>query len=606
MTLTDFGINATATGWPAPWGGAEIEDIPRMMREIAAVGATRVRIGAPWSWIVDKRDNYLWNNLPTAIEAAVDNGLKPLICFDRLPGGPKVEEFGELCQATAQMFGDVVDEWEIFNEVNSAGYFPGVDPLKYLGYLRAAYTALHEVQPDCTVVTAGLVAGCEDDPIPFLRRTCSPVTWYRKLYENGAKDLFDALGMHLYCADANSKLLPVSTDSIPFRHFEAVRALMVQYGDSAKKIWVTEWGCEHIRAGVNGQRDRVAAQIPIMQNYRDLGWLGPEFAFNIRDWKKKTDKKESSHFGMLWYDDWSRKPIYYVWQGYAQRGLIPAGQATAVMPTPDISVVVDPNLINVSAPASAVIPVPNVAVAELLPSGAAEAAMPVPDITYLTKPRRISAGAGGRNSTSNSTTISTSWTHTMAGGSAGHLLIVGFCVSYDAQWDWSNYDTLSVTSSIDGALTRLASRYTGSASFKNGSVHLFGLWNPSPGAHTITCTVAESSVLFTDFEQIMGNSAEYIGVGGINNATSEGSGAWTMSMDVASAVDNIAVCAAAFSNTYGTFSKNVIHTDGSSVPGNADYMVLGDAVATSTKVNFAVTSNRAYGAVGINLTKIAA
>ena len=112
----------------------------------------------------------------------------------------------------------------------------------YVRLLGGAYEAAHAADPNILVLTAGLspngvTNGHSADDLEYLK-------W---MYAAGLQGKFDVLGAH-----ANTQAPEVAAPlgslkdfphpSFYFRRVEQLRDLMVEHGDSAKRIWLTEWG----------------------------------------------------------------------------------------------------------------------------------------------------------------------------------------------------------------------------------------------------------------------------------------------------------------------------------------------------------------------------
>lgn len=140
---------------------------------------------------------------------------------------------------------------EVWNEVNLAREW-GNRPINaqqaadYVRLLGAAYTAAKKADPSVTVVTAGLSpTGWNDD-------TARPDdTYLQWLYDAGMKGKYDALGAHGPGFKAPPEVSPEEAASNPvygghrsftFRRIEDIRAIMERNGDSAKQVWVLEFG----------------------------------------------------------------------------------------------------------------------------------------------------------------------------------------------------------------------------------------------------------------------------------------------------------------------------------------------------------------------------
>ena len=136
---------------------------------------------------------------------------------------------------------------EIWNEPNLEREW-GKQPINaasaadYVRLLGGAYQAAHAADPDILVLSAGLspngeIYGHSADDLEFLK-------W---MYAAGLQGKFDVLGAH-----ANTQAPEVAAPlgslkdfphpSFYFRRVEQLRELMVEHGDGAKRIWLTEWG----------------------------------------------------------------------------------------------------------------------------------------------------------------------------------------------------------------------------------------------------------------------------------------------------------------------------------------------------------------------------
>jgi hypothetical protein len=136
---------------------------------------------------------------------------------------------------------------EIWNEPNLDREW-GNQPINqasaadYVRLLGGAYQAAHAADPNVVVLTAGLSpTGVTDS------HSADDLEYLKWLYAAGIQGKFDALGAH-----ANTQAPEVAVPfgslkdfphpSFYFRRVEQVRQVMVDNGDSAKPIWLLEWG----------------------------------------------------------------------------------------------------------------------------------------------------------------------------------------------------------------------------------------------------------------------------------------------------------------------------------------------------------------------------
>lgn len=126
---------------------------------------------------------------------------------------------------------DRIKYWEIWNEPDSSTYWATQDGLKsYCRLLKDTYTAIKEVAPDSNVLNGGLANG---------------MLSVNNLYDNGAKEYFDILNMHIFV----SPLIP-NAAQILNAYPKAAYKIMARKGDAHKKIWITEVGCPGVKRGL--------------------------------------------------------------------------------------------------------------------------------------------------------------------------------------------------------------------------------------------------------------------------------------------------------------------------------------------------------------------
>lgn len=119
---------------------------------------------------------------------------------------------------------------EVWNEPNLHWYWrPRPDVTRYTELQRHAYSAIKSVAPSMPVVSAGLNNQLRTDEY-----NVSMTDFARGIYANGGKDSMDALNFHPY---------PWGRKQLDFAEsFAAIRAVRDSNGDSAKPLWVTEFG----------------------------------------------------------------------------------------------------------------------------------------------------------------------------------------------------------------------------------------------------------------------------------------------------------------------------------------------------------------------------
>jgi hypothetical protein len=190
-------------------------------------------------------------------------GLKLLIRLDGIPPWAKlklgdapeaeytpvkVAEFADYCGAVATRYRGRIAAYEVWNEPNLAREWAGQppNPPGYVALLKACYLALKAADPQASVISAGMAPTGTDDPAVAMPDD----KFLRLMYEAGAAPYFDLLGVHAPGYMNPPERSPAETEADPelqarwitFRRTEDLRALMVEYGDGAKQVAITEMG----------------------------------------------------------------------------------------------------------------------------------------------------------------------------------------------------------------------------------------------------------------------------------------------------------------------------------------------------------------------------
>lgn len=211
---------------------------------LKAAGADSVRLDVSWGMLQPTGpttyDAWGTGFVDRVIAMANARGIKPLVMLWMTPGwangnaGDRVlptnpADYARVAQWSAARWNGKVVGWEVWNEPNSTSFMAGADPVAYTRLLKAAYPAFKAGSPSTPVITGGV--------------EYNDSGWLRRMYAAGAKGSFDAIATHPYMgvADADPALADDGT-MWTFTHAAAVHALMVEYGDGAKKLWFTEFG----------------------------------------------------------------------------------------------------------------------------------------------------------------------------------------------------------------------------------------------------------------------------------------------------------------------------------------------------------------------------
>ncbi len=298
-------------------------DRQRELDAMVATGARWIALDFDWNSIQgDGPDSFRWDrSTDTVVGEAHARGLRIIgtlaysppwarraQCADTshcLPTDP--DAYARFARAAAERYGPTsgdpalrnsVRVWQIWNEANHYPFVqPTVDVPGYTLMLRRAYAAIKLGDSGATVL-AGATAPAGDDPSG---RDVAPVTFLRGIYANGGGNSFDAFAHHPYS-------FPESPLTVaPWNAFGQTRDLhdvMVENGDSAKKVWGTEAGAG---TGTDAKAVSATRQSQLLREYY-TGWnhefrsfTGPLLWFTVRD--EGTDPASLyENFGILRHD----------------------------------------------------------------------------------------------------------------------------------------------------------------------------------------------------------------------------------------------------------------------------------------------------------------
>ncbi len=199
----------------------------------------------------------------------------------------------------AGRYKDKVKYWELWNEPDSYIYWEPQDGLvSYCALLKEVYGALKEIDPECKVLNGGLANGLAS---------------INRLYDNGAKDYFDILNIHIF----ESPLDAMGIKRV-IAYPKLAHKLMVRKGDGDKKIWVTEIGSPGVP---KGQKVKNWWAGPNPNEQEQASWVRMVYGELLKNpavekifWAFFRDTKEhwdngTDYFGIVRWD-FSRKPSF--------------------------------------------------------------------------------------------------------------------------------------------------------------------------------------------------------------------------------------------------------------------------------------------------------
>lgn len=170
-----------------------------------------------------------------------------------------LEEFAQFMGLVASRGQGKVAAYIIWNEPNLPREWDDRSPQPswYAKMLQAVNPAIKAADPNALVVAAGMATIGGDGCAAAISATStqaaftqafltagavSDLDFIRGMYQNGAKDYFDALGTHPYGFASPPEKDPCAVNGLAFRRVEQQRAVMAAQGDGEKPMWAIEFG----------------------------------------------------------------------------------------------------------------------------------------------------------------------------------------------------------------------------------------------------------------------------------------------------------------------------------------------------------------------------
>lgn len=246
----------------ALWWNITDGHIPEL-QYAAELGFGWVKQNIAWRDVEDQvKGEYNTYRPDRIVEEAEAEGLNLLVRLDRSPwwatpdgalleNGPPADyqNYGDFCSWMAKRFKGRIKAYQVWNEPNLDREWGGSPPSpeEYTELLKVCYTAIKEADPDAIVVSAGLA------PTGLYTELVMPDdVFLRRMYEAGAADYFDVLGLNApgYNAPPEISAEDVANPengygghrTFAFRHVEDMRDIMVEFGDAHKQVAILEMG----------------------------------------------------------------------------------------------------------------------------------------------------------------------------------------------------------------------------------------------------------------------------------------------------------------------------------------------------------------------------
>jgi hypothetical protein len=274
----------------------------QLLAKVKASGSPWVRVDMGWCSLEEagpgQYSQWYLDRLDSTVAAAQAQGLKLLINFGCTPawaGGVGYNSWptnpAQVTRITlwlAQRYKGRVAAWEIWNEPDCIGGCPNGSPEQFVKVLKAGYQGIKAGDRNATVVSGGISGNNAE--------------WISRMYAAGARGYFDALGVHPYQdPPTGAPDLPCENRIYRFTCLPLIHDQMVRYGDSAKPIWLTEFGWTTAQTGDRPGVDDATQAAYLKQSVGLLRDYAPyvtnAFWYTLRDRDDSTPYE--NEFGLL-------------------------------------------------------------------------------------------------------------------------------------------------------------------------------------------------------------------------------------------------------------------------------------------------------------------
>ena len=311
----------TPTPWPPPVPkpgyGVQVHlfggDMGETLLWAQGLGVGWVKQQVEWHAIEHGPDDINWALLDKAVDACEAFDFKLLIGVIHAPdwtrtttveSGPPTDyaQFGRFVGQLAARYKGRVAAYELWNEPNLAREWRGdtLDPSRFVALVAEGSKAVRAADPGALVISgAPAVTGIDDGMEAIDDRV-----FLRGMYAAGVAQWVDGIGVHPYSAanppdeswqDATHVASGYNDHpSFFFRDtLEDYHAIMLEYGDVQRQLWVTEfgWPSAENMDGMDttgweygrevSERQQAAYIVRAFQMGDERPWVGPMFLWNL-------------------------------------------------------------------------------------------------------------------------------------------------------------------------------------------------------------------------------------------------------------------------------------------------------------------------------------
>lgn len=233
----------------------EVEEwkIQRTLQMVREMGATTIIEFFPWAYYHAEDGGIAWEQPDRIINHAHRQGLQVVARLGMTPGWARpadtplnyldetgYEHLATFAAAFSARYAGKVSHIIVLNEPNLSfewGYRV-TTPADYVKLLQVVYPAVKQANPQMNILAGALAPTLEPAGSPW---GLNDLLYLQGMYEAGAAEWMDGLAVHTYGFKFPPEAEPAA-DVLNFRRVELLREVMVQNGDEASDIYITEMG----------------------------------------------------------------------------------------------------------------------------------------------------------------------------------------------------------------------------------------------------------------------------------------------------------------------------------------------------------------------------
>jgi hypothetical protein len=315
----------------------------KRLDDMLSLGTGWIRFDIDWSSVEYTKGVFDWSEIDRLVNYANQRNIKILAILDNTPEWARepgcfsdkcapanLQDFADFAKKVVQRYSvKGLHDWEIWNEPNTIAFWkPVPDVKKYTELIKLVYVSIKSADSSANVMVGSMA------PAATSADNISPIDFLSGIYSNSGRDYFNSVSFHPYSFPV------IPSYNAPWNAWQqmsntktSLRSIMLENGDSSKKIWITEFGAPtggpggiadigNYNFSVNPDHVTEDLQSKIFEDAWSLvssyTWSGPLFWYSYKDLGITMDTIEN-FFGIIRYDG-TLKPVYNTIKNILQSG----------------------------------------------------------------------------------------------------------------------------------------------------------------------------------------------------------------------------------------------------------------------------------------------